>query len=303
MTMPDFLVIGGAKSGTTALYHYLKQHPEIYMSPIKEPQFFALEGRGIDFRGPSRSTVDPSFVPPLVTTLEEYQALFDAVTDQKAVGEVSPWYLYFPQAPERIRRYLPDARLIAVLRNPVERAFSAYLHAVQWGLEPVGDFAEALRLEPERIRDNWWPFFHYKQRGFYSLQLQRYYDRFPADRIRIYLYEDFTSDPVAMLRDIFRYLGVDESFTPDTARRHNVTLVPKSRRLDRFLSGAGPLKAVIKPLLPEGLRRRLTGRLQRLNLTRPTLGPALRQHLIEEYRDDILRLQDMVGRDLSLWLR
>src|SRR5580704_17949873 len=123
MTLPNFFIIGAARSGTTALYEYLRQHPQIYMSPIKEPNYFAFYGQGIHYRGPrDQELVRSSYVP----SLKAYEAQFSGVAKEIAVGEASPWYLYLPEAPERIRRKVPDAKLAAILRNPVDRAFSAF---------------------------------------------------------------------------------------------------------------------------------------------------------------------------------
>jgi len=303
MTMPNFIVIGGAKSGTTALHRYLAQHPDIYVTPTKEPQFFALEGREIDFQGPSMSTLDPSFKHTMVTTLEEYRALFDGVSGEKAIGDVSTWYLYFQQSAERIRHYVPDAKLIAILRDPAERAFSGYLHAVQARLETINDFAKALEAEGERIRENWWPFFHYRSRGYYYPQLKRYYDLFPREQVLVYLYRDYIKEPAHFLQTMFRNLGVDDSFAPDMSTKHNVTSVPKSRKLRSLIEGENPVKAVLKPLIPAGLRKRIVSKAEQVNRARPKLDPEMRRKLIEDYREDILKTQELTGLDLSHWLK
>ncbi len=164
MTLPNFLVIGAAKSGTTALHEYLKQHPQIYMSPQKEPHFFSLEGKKVDFRGPGDKREEQ--LNNSVTNIEDYRKLFQGVSNEIAIGESSTSYLNNPEAPERIRHYIPNAKLIAILRNPVARAYSSFLHMVQRGYEPLTDFAEALRDEERRIRDNWMGLWHYKQTGF-----------------------------------------------------------------------------------------------------------------------------------------
>lgn len=134
MTLPNFLIIGAAKAGTTSLYHYLAQHPQIYMSPIKEPNFFALEERCVDFRGPGDHLYIKQFS---VTELERYRSLFQGVTHEQAVGEASPLYLYSPVAPARSHRYVPEMKLIAILRHPVDRAYSAFLHLLRDEREPI----------------------------------------------------------------------------------------------------------------------------------------------------------------------
>jgi DNA-binding TFAR19-related protein (PDSD5 family) len=293
--MPNFLVIGAQKAGTTSLYHYLKQHPEIYMSPIKEPHFFAVEGAAPDFRGPSPRN------PLTITDLEAYRALFAGVSGETAIGEASPSYLGNPKAPNRIRHYIPEAKLIAILRNPVERAFSAYLHRVRDDREWF-DFARALREEEARIKANLTPGWYYKRAGFYYPQLKRYYELFDREQIRVHLYEDLDTDPASMLLELFAFLNVDETFVPDTSLRHGVTGVPKSRILRRFLRGSNPVKSFLRPLFRPETRVKIGTRLNNLNLTKPQMSPEVREALIATYREDILKLQDLIRRDLSEWL-
>lgn len=300
MTMPNFIVVGAGKSGTTALYEYLDQHPQIYMSPIKETNFFALEGEQAAFRGPG---VQERINSWSVTDIEDYRALFDRASGETAIGEVCPLYLYSPKAPGRIQHHVPDVKLIAILRNPVERAYSAFTHLIRDDREPFGDFARALEEEELRIRDNWPWIWHYKRVGFYYEQLSRYFDIFDRERIRIYLHEDLRFQPADMLPDMFRFLGVDPEFTPDVSTRHNVSGIPRSKTLHSFLMKANPIKAGIKPLIPTKLRRRLVLNVRNRNLVRaPGLSSAVRRELVEAYRDDVLKLQELIQRDLQSWL-
>jgi hypothetical protein len=303
MTLPNFLIIGAAKAGTTSLYDYLKQHPQIYMSSVKEPKFFAVEGEVLDFRGPG----DLDATGPkrgVVTELNAYQELFKDVSNEIAIGEASPWYLYIPKASSRIKHYIPDAKLIAILRNPVDRAYSNFLHITRFGREPLTDFAEALQAEEERIRARWEPHWHYKQMGFYYVQLKRYFDLFDRDRIKIYLYENFSANPIGIVQDVFQFLEVDATFIPDISRKGRVAKpVPKNEALDKFLNRPHPLKSLLKPLLPNSFRQPFANNLRKQNLTKPQCPLKVRQQLIEEYREDILKLQDLIERDLSNWLK
>ena len=299
MTMPNFLVIGAAKAGTTSLYNYLKEHPQIYMSPHKEPRFFALEGKPIDFQGPGDLTRFK-----FVTNIESYLALFEEVYHEVAIGEASPWYLYVPQAPKRIKNHIPNAKLIAILRDPVERAYSNFLHAVSEELEPLNDFTQAMEAEEERIRHNWSYRWHYKQKGFYSVQIKRYYALFDRDQIRFYLYDDFITSPMSVMQDIFRFLGVDDTFVPNTSQKHNVSRLPKNKMLDKLFRQPNSMKSLLKPFFPSSLRKQVKTNLINLNFQKkPQLLPEVRKQLIEEYREDILRLQELIQRDLSAWLK
>ena len=298
MTMPNFLVIGAAKGGTTALHRYLTQHPQIFMSRRKELRFFPFEGGRPDYRGPG----DAADAASITTTIEEYRAHFAGSEGFPARGESSPLYLYMPRSAERIRHYLPEAKLIAVLRHPAERAFSQYLMIRRDGLETLG-FAEALAAEDRRVADGWGHRWHYRRRGFYAAQLRRYFERFRREQLRVYLYEDYVADPAGMMRDVFRFLGVDDSFVPDMSVRHNESKFPRSRALQVFLTEQRAAKNLLKPLLPAGWSRRIGDQLRRRNLTRPQLPEGERRSLIEVYREDVAELQEMLGRDLSGWLK
>ncbi len=302
MTMPNFLIIGAAKAGTTALYSYLKQHPQIYMSPNKEPHFFAFEGENVNFGG---TAGDQEWLNRFaITDIQTYRLQFQGVSKQIAMGEASALYLYIPKAAERIHHYIPDVKLLAILRNPVERAYSAFLYQIRDALEPITDFAQALREEETRIHNNWVPIYYYQQMGFYYTQMKRYFDTFDRAQIRVYLYEDFTTNTISILQDIFRFLNVDDTFAPDVSLRHNVSGIPRNKALHTFLRQEHhPIKTILKPLLPKELRRRVMLILQNRNLDKPpSLPPELRRQLIEVYREDILNLQDLIQRDLSRWL-
>jgi hypothetical protein len=232
------------------------------------------------------------------------------VRGEKAVGEASPMYLYVPGTAERIRGYVPEAKMVAILRNPVDRAYSNYLHMVRDQREPLPTFEEALEAEQQRIEDRWYVSWHYKQMGFYHEQLRRYLDIFEREQFRIYLYENFEEDAIGVLQDIFRFLGVDDSFVPDVSQRYNESGVHKSgllRSLHTYLLKPGPLKSLLKPLVPTRFRRKAVSRvvsgIRERNLVKPPFPPEVRARLVEDYREDILKLQVLLGRDLSNWLK
>ncbi|EPZ44556.1 hypothetical protein N007_10785 [Alicyclobacillus acidoterrestris ATCC 49025] len=154
--LPNFLVIGAAKAGTTALYRYLSQHPEVFMPSIKEPNYFALANREVRFQGPGDDRTNRSSI----TRFADYQALFDEADGYQAVGEASPMYLYTADAANRIHDLIPNVKLIVILRDPVERAHSAYLHLRRDEREPLANFADAIAAEEERIAKHWAPMWH-----------------------------------------------------------------------------------------------------------------------------------------------
>ena len=301
MTMPNFLVIGAAKCGTDSLCNYLGQHPDIFMSPNREPNFFVAEGQDtIPYRGPG----DVVALKDMWTAnLADYQSLFSGVTTETAIGEGTAWYIYYEDAPIRIRHHIPQAKLIAVLRNPVDRAYSAYTMMLRDGREPLDDFAAALDAEDERVARSWEPIWYYKRMGFYCNQIKRYYETFDRDQVRVVIYDEFNSDPLPVLKDLFHFLAVDDGFVSDTSRRTNVSLVPRHRRLHHAVAGEYPLKTALKKLVPQRMRQAMKEPLVNRNLTRPTpMGDEVRARLIEIFRDDIGATQDLIGRDLSHWL-
>ena len=296
MTAPNFLIIGPAKGGTTSLYYYLQQHPQVYMSPVKEPRFFALEGEDLNFKGQDAK----EFVKRSVLNFDEYCDLFKGVTDEIALGEASPLYMYSQAAPEKIKHYLPDVKLIAVLRNPVQRAYSSYMHYVREAYETLS-FEEALEIEEERVRDNWVYMWHYTRCGFYYEQLSRYFEIFDRSQIKIYLYDDLVADSKGLVKDMFQFLGVDDTFEPDMTA-WNASGIPKNRLLYLLLERGSVVRSALK-VLPESFRKDVATSLRRWNIkSKPALAPETSNLLREIYRDDILKLQNLIQRDLSAWL-
>lgn len=301
MTLPNFLIIGAAKSGTSALYRYIQQHPDIYMSPIKEPHFFSFEGSPPNTQGPD------DFVNTAITDLATYTKLFDGVTTEKAIGEASPSYLYIPKAAERINYHIPNSKLIAILRHPADRAFSAYMHVVRDHKETAVNFSEALKLEDQRFSQNWGPIWHYTRASLYYEQVKRYYDIFDSEKIKILLYDDFNTDPEQTLQNIFEFLEVDTAFKPDMKHKANVSGTPKNKTVDSFVNTffnkKNPIRYTARYLIPEKTRWRFTTNVRNRNLVRQTIPSEIRVELTQQFRDDILQLEELIDRDLSPWLK
>jgi hypothetical protein len=309
-SLPTFLIIGAAKSGTTSLYHYLGQHPEIFLPELKEPNFFAFRGQTVSFRGIG----DEACNRLSVTSLQAYASLFDDATEPER-GEASPSSLYYPEAPRRIRALVPDVRIIAVLRDPVERAYSNYFQMVKQGREPAQTFEAALQHEEARRRAGWSYFWRYTDLGFYHEQLARYVKCFPCEQIFVCLTEDLRGTPLATVQRIYRFLRVADGFRPPSLKRHNRSGRPRSEVLHQVLFHAG-IRYKVRAALPDAvvdairthlphLPRRLRSwklKLMNANMARPPLSPATENRLRALYRDDILRLQDLIGLDLSAWL-
>jgi len=294
---PTFLIVGAARAGTTALYDLLQQHPQISMSRIKEPNFFAFEGEPLDWRGPGNEFVNNS-----VSSWNDYVSLFETGHGAIARGEASPLYLWAPHAAKRIKARLPDVKLIAVLRNPVEQAFSHYLYARAQMIEPLDDFGAALAAEPERLAAHWQPLFQYSDFPRYAQQLTRYYEEFSSDQMMVFLYEDFRDDPKAMLRKICAFVGVDTAFEPNVTAETNMGGQPRHAWLQQLVMRPNVLATLAALVVPMGARRKIRDMVSRRNLARDHMPPDARARLQGLLRDDIVRLQGLIGRDLSHWL-
>ena len=302
MNQPNFLILGAAKSGTTSLYHYLSQHPEIFMSRVKEPNFFACEGDKLDYQGPGYAYVRDW----TVTDWQDYQDLFAGVK-AKARGEASWSSFYYPLAAERIKHYCPEMKFILLLRNPIERAFSHHSYLRQYEKEPVADLMEAISLESQRIEANYWADWHYIQLGFYSQGIKRYRTMFGKSKLKIILYEDFVRETTGILRDIFDFLEVDREYQSAAfTQTHNSTQLPRSQTLHRLFqtSRQVQLKQIVKTLIPESIYQSLKhnrDRLERQTQYKPELFPQVRQQLEKIYRSEIAELEQLLERDLSSW--
>lgn len=297
--MPNFLIIGAAKAGTTSLYHYLRQHPQIYMSPVKEPKFFALEGLEINYGGPGDTE---RMFRASITTIEAYCRLFEDVSHETALGEASTLYLYSARAPRRIHHYLPKVRLIAILRNPVDRAYSNFLYMRRNNIETISDFVRAFDAEEQRIAANWMPSWHYLRRGFYYQQLKRYYNIFDPAQIQIFRFEDLAAAPRVLLNHLYDFLHVDRIALADVFIKHNISGTPKSQRLHDLITKSNPIKTMIRPLIPDRHRKKIALSLRNRNLEKTPMSPQIRRQLANIYAEDILGLQDLTQLDLSAWL-
>lgn len=294
MTLPNFIIIGAAKCGTTSLCHYLDQHPQIFMSPEKEPRFFAPEFYTKYTNGPVRRG---SLRPKM--SWQEYKGLFKGVKNEKAIGEASTEYLFLPEVSKRIKSALPDVKLITILRNPADRAFSAYCYQLRDGCENLS-FSEALADEEKRTQENWRPGWLYKQNGFYFEQLSRYFSHFEKHQIKIYLYEELDSKPLETLASIFNFLEVSLDFVPDLSRK-NVSAVPKNLFLNQLLSHQSLLYE-LKTYFPKPVKLLSRYIKQKNRSPKPNLPNEIRKQLVDIYREDILKLQDLIDRDLSNWM-
>ena len=301
LPLPNFFMIGAAKSGTTALWHAIRQHPDIHLSSVKEPMFFLSDGRI-----PEQLGEGWGFLRRVgIWRPGDYVRLFASPDGRRAIGEASTIYLPNPDAAARIHARLPDSRIIALLRQPADRAYSAYHFLRQKQVEPCPSFEDAMADQARRRAEGWAPHYLYEWYGYYHAHLQPWLGLFPRERIRVFLYEDWRQEPQRMLSELFRFLEVDESFEPVLEAR-NVTWLPRYPWLHRWTTKLGQCNSPGPELWRSGrawARDVITTADTRFNRVAPPLmDPAKHAELTRTYRDDILKLELLLDRDLSHWL-
>jgi hypothetical protein len=290
MTLPDFLVIGVPKAGTTALHAALQRHPDLFLSQVKEPKHFLSDGPPPDKGGPG----DLETYREHVWRRDDYETLFDGAPAGALTGECTPFYLYDRDARRRIRTVIPGARLIVVLRDPVERAHSNWTHLWSAGLEPIGDVVRACEAEGKRIADGWAHFWHYVGLGRYGEQLADLYELFPREQVLVFRYRDLVDRPAETLDRICAFLGVRQGLLAEVPRE-NVTAHPDASPRHALLSS-------FRRRLPGALGDPVEKLLQRRGASRRPLTWEQRRALIPYFAEDVRLLQQVTGEDFGDWL-
>jgi hypothetical protein len=299
---PNFFLIGAPRAATTSLWHYLRSHPDIYMPPSlagKEPSYFC------------------DLTPPWAReyrTFDKYLSLFEGARRHRMIGDASTNYLVAPESAQRIHAQYPDARILVILRNPAERAFSTYRFLVSLGLESATTFEKALAREPRRMADERFKraselLYHaylYVHSSLYGEQLERYYRLFPREQIHVVLQSDLKKEPLKTVQSMYEFLGVDPTFEPELAV-HNASTFPLSVRFQAFI-GQRWHSHPLRPKQPVRRRDRLhypvafgintlLGQYRRVRL-----NPDTRRALLQRFRSDIDKTSILIGRPLDQWM-
>jgi hypothetical protein len=302
MPLPDFLIAGVPKAGTTALHAALVRHPGLFLPSVKEPKFFLSDGRPPRHGGPG----DVQTYQEHVWRRADYTALFDPAPRGALLGEATPFYLYDLAAQERIRDLVPGAKLILLLRDPVDRAHSNWTHLWNAGLEPEADFLTACRAEEERKAAGWADFWHYVSLGRYGHQVRHLFKLFPREQVLLLRYKDLKDAPAATLDRVCTFLGVPTgvltAIPKENVNRHVVEDNGVNRVLRSLLRAGGTFGHRFPVPLRLAARGPLLTVLHRKTGARPVTTPQERAALLPLFTDDIALLEDVTGERYGDWL-
>ncbi len=297
--LPNFLIVGATKCGTSSLHKYMDQHPQVFMSRIKEPRFVSSQVTPFPLKGPKDDKVEGWYVKKY----EDYVKLFEGAEGYKAIGDASADTLYFFRGTiPVIKQYLGDPKIIISLRHPVKRAFSAYQHLVR-DLREELSFEEGLMEEPNRVKNNWELIYHYTAGSMYFDSVKAFMDNFT--NVKVILNEDQEKRPQQVLREIFRFLEVDPEVDINTDIRYNISGKPKSQWLHQFFFEGNMARRLAQPivrkLFSNETRLRIAQKIQEKNLTRLTINPETKARLQAFFEEEIRKMEDLLKRDLSVW--
>jgi hypothetical protein len=299
---PDALIIGSPKAGTSALHAALARHPQVYASPVKEPKYYLCDDAPPPaYRGPGDAHSNQEWI----WRRTDYEALFAAAPEKSVRLESTPFYLAVPNARRRIAEELPDAKLVVVVRDPIDRAYSNWMHLWVDGLEPESDFVAAWRAEDERIADGWAPFWHYRRMGRYGVQLADLLGRVERDRVLVIRYWQLVDRPVETLDRVVAFLGIAEgrleAIPPDNSRPF-VAPGLRPQLLGPVIRAGAAAGQFLPPQVWRRASRPLLSALQRGgDAHRPRLSVEQRSTLLQGCDDDITILEELLEESFADW--
>jgi Sulfotransferase family len=301
--LPQFVIAGAPKAGTTALHAALATHPALYLSPVKEPKYYLTDGRPPP-RGGQRGPGDAHSAQEWIWRREEYLALFDGAPAGAVRGESTPFYLYDRAAQARLAADVPAVKVVVVVRDPVDRAYSNWAHLRADGLEPEADFGAAVALEEQRIADGWAPFWHYRGLGRYGEQLRDLYRHVPRERVFLLRYRQLVDTPRETLDRVSGFLGVEAGVAHTVAPENVKPFVADTARyrlLSRLARGGAALGAHLPPQVWRQVSRPLTAALHAGRAPRPALPVEVRREVLAPLLPDVALLEELTGESFADW--
>jgi hypothetical protein len=301
--LPQFVIAGAPKAGTTALHAALATHPGLYLSPVKEPKYYLTDGRPPPRSG-QRGPGDAHSAQEWIWRREDYLALFAAAPGDAVRGESTPFYLYDRAAHARLAADVPDVKVVVVVRDPVDRAWSNWVHLRADGLEPVPDFLAAVRLEERRIAGGWAPFWHYRGLGRYGEQLRDLYRHVPREQVFLLRYRQLVDTPRETLDRVSAFLGVESgvahTVAPENVKPY-VADTPRYRALARVARAGAALGAYAPPQVWRQASRPLVAALHAGRAPRPQMPVEVRREVLGPLLEDIALLEELTGESFADW--
>jgi len=286
--MPNFFIVGAPKAGTTSLYRYLSEHPQVFMSKPKEVNFFSceeIEKQGLYYN---------SFK---VHTIDEYERLFNNADGKKTVGEASVSYLFYPNTPLKIKNLIPNAKIIILLREPVERAYSHYLMDKRLGLVDL-DFDEIVyKKKKHKFLDLYYQ--QYIELGLYFEQVFRYLSTFGENQVKIYLFDDIKNNLPKVLEDLFGFLEIDANLKIDPNKKYNTFSMPKNNFII-LLYSSNIIRKIFNTIIPVSMKENVMNIFFE-KVKKPKMNLETIRHLKKFYKSDLMKLENLIKKDLSSW--
>ncbi|NNC95217.1 MAG: sulfotransferase [Chitinophagales bacterium] len=300
--LPDFLIVGAAKSGTTSLHTYLKEHPSVFMPEDKEPYFFSFWKETPDFQSPDH-------LNGVITDIEEYSSLFSECKDEQIIGDASPSYLYtYEESIENIKEIygdkFKDLKIIIILREPIARAWSQYMHFKKFDNEPLhAKDAFNKELIRKRMDLNWNIFYDYIGFSSYSKGVHSYLNSFP--KVRVYLFDQLKDDSESLLKNILRFLEVSDNITAISIdKKHNISGSPKNRfgeAIWKLMFQKNPIKSLASKVMPKKIKKQVFSYVSPKILAKETIPDDIKENLKNVFTEDINKLEKEIDQDLSKW--
>jgi hypothetical protein len=301
--LPQFVIAGAPKAGTTALHAALATHPELYLSPVKEPKYYLTDGRPPP-RNAQRGPGDAHSAREWIWRRESYRSLFDGAPAGTVRGESTPFYLYDRAAHARLAADVPGVKVVVVVRDPVDRAYSNWAHLRADGLEPEADFGAAVALEEQRIADGWAPFWHYRALGRYGEQLRDLYRHVPREQVFLLRYRQLVDAPRETLDRVSGFLGVAtgvaHTVAPENVKPY-VADTARYRLLSHVVRVGADLGAHLPPQVWRQASRPLLAALHAGRAPRPSLPVEVRREVLAPLLPDIALLEELTGESFADW--
>lgn len=299
---PNFLLVGGAKCGSTSLYYLLNQHPDIFMPKFKEPLYFIsdvikkISKKDLAFK-------NEGLKDHFIHNEQDYLKLFENVRNETSIGEASATYMYYHKCSiPKIKNMLNDPKIIIILREPVEKSFSQYKHLLKLNAEKLS-FEESLEQEDVRISENYTAMYHYKAQGSYFNQIKAFFENF--SNVLVVFMDELRTDPISVSQKCYSFLDVDSSFKPKIKIYNKSSKKIKFRKLHNLLYSeqAFNLKMRIKPLLGSDFYKMISDKYRNENISKIDVKIAkdTRNKLKAYFKSDIEKIERYLDKDLSLW--